>query len=97
MVYVDVSAWVELGSLDENGPYRLMYFNIWFSAGLTIRERLEGMVLLEEVCHWERTLRLLKLMPFPVNSLCLLLVDKDVRSQLLLQHRACLLPPCSLP
>ncbi|KRX33252.1 hypothetical protein T09_4325 [Trichinella sp. T9] len=34
-------------------------------------------------------------MPFPVSSLCLLLVDQDVSSQLLLQCHACL--PACLP
>lgn len=51
------------------------------------------MALLEEMDHWEWDLRFQKPKPFSVRSLCLVLLDQDVNSQLQLQlkHDACLL------
>lgn len=43
---------------------------------------------MEEVRHWEWGLRFQKFMPLPVSSLCLMLVDQDIRTQLVLQHHA---------
>jgi hypothetical protein len=48
------------------------------------------MALLKKVCHWKWALMFKKHTLFPVSSLCLLLADKDINSQLLLQH----LPAC---
>lgn len=39
-----------LGSLNKNGPRRLIYLNTWSSVGETVWEGLGGMVLLEGVC-----------------------------------------------
>lgn len=38
-------------SLNENGPYGLIYWNVGFSVSGTIREGLGGMALLEAVHH----------------------------------------------
>lgn len=35
------------GGLDENGPYRLIYFNAWFSVGRTVLGRTGRYALLE--------------------------------------------------
>lgn len=64
--------------------------NAWAPAGRAICEELGNMALLEEMYHWGRDLRFQKLMPFPVRSLCLILLDQDV-NRLQLKHDACLL------
>jgi hypothetical protein len=52
---------------------RLIYLNTWSSVGGTLWEGLEGVALLEEVCHWKWGLRFQKLMPLPISALSLLL------------------------
>lgn len=53
------------------------------------------MAMLQEVCHGEgQALRFQK--PFPASSLCLVLVNQGVGSQLLLLHYACL-PAAVIP
>lgn len=45
-----------------------IYLNVW--------DELGDVQLLEEVCHWGLALRFEKPMPFLVNFLCLMLVDR---------------------
>lgn len=61
-------------------------------------EALGDAVFLEKVLHWRQALRFQMSMPFPVCSLslCLLLADPYVSSQLLLQCYTCL-PATMLP
>lgn len=35
----------------ESGPYKAIYLKIWSQVDETVWEELEGMALLEEVCH----------------------------------------------
>lgn len=42
-------------------------------------------------CHWGWVWRFQKPILFPASSLCLIFIDKDISSELLLQHRICLL------
>ena len=46
--------------------------------------------------HWGQVLRFSKMTPFPLIPPCLLLLDQDISSQLLIQHHACL-PAAMLP
>lgn len=46
------------------------------------------MAFLQEVCHWQLTLRFQKPMPILVSSVCFMPLDQDVNSPLLLQHYA---------
>lgn len=55
--------WFSLyGDLNKNGPHRFIYLNVWSLGSSTTSQRLEsilvgvGMVLLDEVCQWGRTL-----------------------------------------
>ena len=59
------------------------YLKAWSPLGGTIWEWLAGVASLEGVYHWGWILKFQKPMPFPVSSLCFMLVDK-----LLLQHHA---------
>jgi hypothetical protein len=45
--------------LNENGSHRFMCLNVWSPVARTAWERLGGMVLVEEVCHWDWPLRFL--------------------------------------
>ena len=54
---------VTCGGLNENDPHKHIYLNILFPVSGTVREELEDMALLEEVCHWEWDLRFQKPMP----------------------------------
>ena len=76
--------------LNEKGFDDLIYLNTWSLVGEIVWKELGGAVLLEEVCHWGWTLRFQKLTPFPVSCLCLMFIDQDVSSQLLLQCHVCL-------
>ena len=40
------------GSLTKNGTYCLIILNAWSALGGTVWKGLEGVILLEEVCHW---------------------------------------------
>ena len=42
----------DCGSLNENGPHRLVYLSAWSIVGRTVLEGLGGVALLEKVCHW---------------------------------------------
>lgn len=73
------------GSLNNNVP--MVSETVW--------EGLEGMALLEKAYHWGKALSVQKFTPFPFRVLCasfpsFLLADKNVSSQLLLQHQDCL-------
>lgn len=47
-----------------------------------------GVAFFEEVFHWGQAMRFQK--PMPYSALCLMLVDKDVSSQLQFQCHVCL-------
>jgi hypothetical protein len=47
----------------------------WSPVGGAVWEGLGGVASLEGMCHWGPALKFQKPMPFPVNYLCLLLVD----------------------
>ena len=70
------------GGLNENAPHRLICLNTWSLIGGTICERLGGVSLLEQVCHWEEALRLQKTCP-------LSLVNGEVRAELFLLPSTC--------
>lgn len=72
------------GTLSENYLYRLLYLNVFSSDGRIIWEDLEAMALLEKM-GFKMSKALVS-----VVFLCLLLVDKNITSQLLLQHHICL-------
>jgi hypothetical protein len=40
------------GGLNKNGTHGLIYLNAWSLGSSAILERLRGLALLEEVCHW---------------------------------------------
>jgi hypothetical protein len=67
---------VECDGLNEKRPHRpmLIYLNTWFLVGGTIWEELAVMVLLRRM----QAFQFQKPMPFPIISLYLLHVDKDV-------------------
>lgn len=67
------------GGLEENVPHRLRYLNIWFLVA-GVWGGLVGKALLEEVRQWGRALR--KPPPFPVGSLCFVLMAEEMKSQL---------------
>lgn len=78
---------MECDGLNENAPSIT-----WFPVS-----GLGGVPMLEEVWHWKFTLKFPKPMPFSVSSLCLLLVDQEVSSQV---QPFCLIYPlllCSPP
>lgn len=54
MVRGESSTLVGPGGLNENGPYRLIYLNVWFLVSGTVWEGLGGVTLLEVVCHWDQ-------------------------------------------
>lgn len=64
-----------------DGPYKLIYVNVWFHWWNCFG----GVALLEDACCWEWTFRFQNPTPPIVYSLCLVLVDSDASSQLLLQ------------
>ena len=45
--------------LNENGSHRFMCLNVRSPVARTVWERLGGVVLVEEVCHWDWALRFL--------------------------------------
>lgn len=51
---------------NENGPHRLIVLGVLSPASGTTWEGLEGVVLLEKVCHWKWALRIQKPSPGPV-------------------------------
>lgn len=72
---------VGYGNLNNNVP--MVSGTVW--------EGLGGMALLEKAQHWGKALSVQKFTPFPFRVLstpspCFLLADKNVSSQLLLQH-----------
>lgn len=38
--------------LNEKNPHKLIYLNAWSPGGGTVLDGLEGVAMLEEVCHW---------------------------------------------
>ena len=81
------------GGLNENDLPRLVYLNTWLSDGRDANwEGLAGVTIKEEGL----TLRFEKSGYLPVSPLCLIPVDQDVSSQLLLQNHAyCHVPHCN--
>ena len=66
---------LECAGLNEHDSHRFIVVNIWFSL-FPCLGRLGGVVLLENMCHWGRVLRIQIPIPFPVSSLCLVFVNK---------------------
>lgn len=58
--------------------------NTWAPVGGTFGEELGGVALLKEVFPWGCDLRVQKPKTFPASPICLLVVDEDVGSQLVL-------------
>lgn len=52
---------------NEKGPHRLIGLDALSPASGTTWEGLEGVVLLEKVCHWKWALRIQKSSPDPVT------------------------------
>lgn len=52
------------GGLNKNGLHRFIFLNIWSPVGGTVQEGMEGVTLLDEVCHWGGFYS-----PFPCPSL----------------------------
>lgn len=44
--------YLSCAGLNENGPYRLMYLDVWSLVGVMIWEGSGDVVILEEVWHW---------------------------------------------
>lgn len=63
-------------------------------AGETVLGGLGSLALSEKMTHWRLALRFQKPTSFSVSFLCLLLIDPDVRPQLLVQCHVCLLVAC---
>lgn len=85
------------GGLDENGFHRFAYSNALSEVVGTVWEGLVGAALLEEVCHGGRAWRFQQPMSFLVNTPPTSPAGgSDARSQLLLQHPACRLPPAAI-
>lgn len=80
------------GSLKGNSSHSLVCLNAQSPIGGTVSEGLRGVTLLTEMCHWAWPLMDQKPTTFPVRFLCLVLVNKIVSFQLLLQY--CALPTC---
>lgn len=87
-IYHSLSFDEHCGGLNENGPHRPIYLNIWSPVGW---KELGGLALLE--VGWGGAFRFQKFMAFPVSFLCLtaymdhVFMDQDVSSQL--QYHAC--------
>lgn len=69
--------------LDEHNTYRSIYLNTW-SLMLELFWTDLDINFLEEVCHWGVSSEVSKMHTISSVSLCLLLLDEDVSSQLLL-------------
>lgn len=65
---------------DWEWPPRLIYLNSCSPVGRTLWKRLGSLALLEEVCHQGQALEFQKPTPFPVSSLCLMLINPDINS-----------------
>lgn len=73
----------------NSGPCRLIFFINSPPFNGTVREGLEDMSLLEELCHWRYALRFQETVAFLVFSLYNLLVDEDVSPPLFLLPSLC--------
>ena len=58
--------WQQCPVLKENGAYRLIYKNTWFTVGRTVWDMLECGALLNEVCPWKGILRFQKTISFQI-------------------------------
>lgn len=76
-----------------DGPYNLKCWNAKSPDGRTVWEGKGDVVLLQEVCHWGPPVRFQNSTPFPV-TLCHVLVNQDVNSQIWLQCHFCCHDPC---
>lgn len=74
--------------LNENDSHRLLYLNVWAPAGGTVWERLEGMALLEEICHWRSYFEVFKSICHFQSALPFCFCGSDVSSQLLFKRHA---------
>jgi len=72
----------------------VLIFEYLFPSGKTTWEELEGMALLEEMCHWGSILKFQKVTSLLVRSFCFLVVCQDTAPALC---HACLLPCSSGP
>lgn len=59
----------QCGSLNENGPQRLLYLNTWYPVRGTIWEGWGGMSFLDKGNYWRCALRFQKMEPLPLCSL----------------------------
>ena len=77
---------------EQDGPHRFMHLRTWCSVGGNIWEGLGFMTIHDFIGGLGRALSFQKLASFSALplTLCLLLVDEYISSQLLLQHHACL-------
>jgi len=69
MLYYHVLKRMAVWCLNKNSPYRLIYLNVWSPPGGTFWKGLGYVILLEEVCHWEQTLRFQKAKSFLASCL----------------------------
>lgn len=67
--------------LDEKRSPSSQAFGCSGPSDCTIWEGFSGIILLEEVCHWNQDLGVLRLTELPVPTVCFVLAMKDVRSQ----------------
>lgn len=71
---------VNFSNFNKNGPHWLLCWNYWFLAGGTVWKGLGSVALFEKVYQWDWAL----IYPRPM-FLCLTLVVREARYQLLLQ------------
>lgn len=76
---------VSFGDLNEKIPHGLKCLKNHSAVGGSVRVNLGGVALLEDVCHWELSLKLQKPHVIPVHSLWFSAAVQDVSLSYLLQ------------
>lgn len=77
-------------SLNENGPQMLIYLIFVFCLVEFFEKDLKVWPWWRRLSHWEWILRFQMLTLSLVNSCCLMIIDQDLSSHLLVQCQACL-------